>query len=66
MNPPQAAILAVGALERRPMARDDAIVHGFGITLTLSVDHRLLYGADAATFLADVHAGLEAPMRLLI
>ncbi len=36
------------------------------MTLTLSCDHRILYGADAAQFLADIRAGLEAPLRLLV
>jgi len=66
VNPPQAAILAVGALEQRPVVRDAQVVAGSVLTLTLSSDHRILYGADAAAFLADIRAGLEEPMRLLV
>jgi pyruvate dehydrogenase E2 component (dihydrolipoamide acetyltransferase) len=36
------------------------------MTLTLCSDHRVLYGADAAAFLADIRAGLEQPLRLLV
>jgi pyruvate dehydrogenase E2 component (dihydrolipoamide acetyltransferase) len=66
INPPEAAILAVGALQRRPIVRDDQVVPGWVLNLTLCADHRILYGADAAAFLTDVRAGLEAPMRLLV
>jgi pyruvate dehydrogenase E2 component (dihydrolipoamide acetyltransferase) len=66
VNPPQAAILAVGALEQRPVVRDGALRAGHVMTLTLCSDHRILYGADAAAFLADIRAGLEQPLRLLV
>jgi pyruvate dehydrogenase E2 component (dihydrolipoamide acetyltransferase) len=66
INPPQAAILAVGALEQRPVVRDGQIVPGHVMSLTLCTDHRVLYGADAAAFLADIRVGLEEPMRLLV
>jgi pyruvate dehydrogenase E2 component (dihydrolipoamide acetyltransferase) len=66
INPPQAAILGVGAA-RATLARDPAsgdIVDHQLLTLTLSCDHRILYGADAARFLAAIKALLEAPLRL--
>ncbi len=65
INPPQAAILGVGAA-RPVLARDESgeIVERSLLTLTLSCDHRILYGADAARFLADIKALLEAPLRL--
>jgi pyruvate dehydrogenase E2 component (dihydrolipoamide acetyltransferase) len=65
INPPQAAILGVGAA-RPVLARDGSgeIVERSLLTLTLSCDHRILYGADAARFLADIKALLEAPLRL--
>ena len=64
INAPQAAILGVGAL-RPVLARvDDEIVDRTLMTLRLSCDHRILYGADAARFLADIRDLLEAPMRL--
>lgn len=65
INPPQAAILGVGAA-RSTLARDEhgEIVDRSLLTLTLSCDHRILYGADAARFLAEVRALLEAPLQL--
>jgi pyruvate dehydrogenase E2 component (dihydrolipoamide acetyltransferase) len=67
VNVPQAAILGVGAV-RAVLARDDAgaIVDRHLMTLTLSCDHRILYGADAARFLAAVKELLEQPLRLLL
>jgi pyruvate dehydrogenase E2 component (dihydrolipoamide acetyltransferase) len=66
VNPPQAAILGVGAL-RDVLARvEDEIVDRTIMTLTLSCDHRILYGADAARFLSDVAALLQSPLRLLL
>jgi len=64
INPPQAAILAVGALQERPAVRDGQLVSLQVMTVTLACDHRILYGADAARFLASVKANLEAPLRL--
>ena len=66
LNPPQAAILAVGALEQRPIVRDGEIAIASRMPMTLTCDHRLLYGADAAMFLADIRAQLEAPLRLAL
>lgn len=61
INAPQAAILAVGALrESAPGAG------GTRMTLTLTCDHRIVYGADAAAFLRDVRDRLERPMALLL
>jgi pyruvate dehydrogenase E2 component (dihydrolipoyllysine-residue acetyltransferase) len=66
INPPQAAILGVGSI-RETLARSDGeIVDRRLITLTLSADHRILYGADAARFLADVKALLELPLKLAL
>jgi pyruvate dehydrogenase E2 component (dihydrolipoamide acetyltransferase) len=66
LNPPQAAILAVGALEQRAVVRDGEVVAGHRMTITLTCDHRILYGADAAAFLADIRANLEQPLRLAL
>ena len=66
INPPQAAILAVGAVEARPVVRDGALAVGRMMTLTLSVDHRIVDGAVAARFLSVLRAHLEAPLGLLI
>jgi pyruvate dehydrogenase E2 component (dihydrolipoamide acetyltransferase) len=66
INPPQAAILAVGAVQQRPIVRGGELVAGRQMTITLSSDHRILYGADAAAFLADVRAALQQPLRLVL
>lgn len=66
INPPQAAILGVGAA-RPTLARDgDQIVDRSLLTLTLSCDHRILYGADAAGFLAEIKRLLERPLSLCL
>jgi pyruvate dehydrogenase E2 component (dihydrolipoamide acetyltransferase) len=65
INPPQAAILAVGAIVARPVVRDAALVARRTMTVTLSADHRVLYGADAAAFLGRVRDLLEQPLRVL-
>jgi pyruvate dehydrogenase E2 component (dihydrolipoamide acetyltransferase) len=67
INPPQAAILSVGALERRAMP-DEAGAVGVRnmLALTLVCDHRVLYGADAARFAARVRELLEAPAALTL
>jgi pyruvate dehydrogenase E2 component (dihydrolipoamide acetyltransferase) len=66
INPPQAAILGVGAIRETLARHDGEIVDRRLMTLTLSADHRILYGADAARFLANVKALLESPMRLVL
>jgi pyruvate dehydrogenase E2 component (dihydrolipoamide acetyltransferase) len=64
INPPQAAILAVGAVRAVAVPRDGAIVAAQEMTLTLTCDHRIVYGADAARFLADVRDRLQDPSDL--
>jgi len=66
INPPQAAILAVGALEQRPVVRERKVEVRSMMELTLSCDHRILYGADAAAFLARIRDYLEQPLRLAL
>lgn len=66
VNPPQAAILAVGAVEKRPMVRDDRLAVGNLMTLTLSADHRVVDGAVGARLLAELKALLEDPLELLV
>jgi len=61
LNPPQAAILAVGAIEERPVARNGEIVVRPLLTLTLTCDHRTIDGAVAADFLRTVKDFLEEP-----
>ncbi|MEA2442713.1 MAG: hypothetical protein QOJ12_5, partial [Thermoleophilales bacterium] len=53
LDPPQAATLAVGALEQRAVARDGRPAVGWRMTITLTCDRRVLNGADGAAFLAD-------------
>ena len=65
INPPQAAILAVGAIKPRAVVRDGEVVARRTMTITLSTDHRILYGADAARFVARVRELLERPLALL-
>jgi pyruvate dehydrogenase E2 component (dihydrolipoamide acetyltransferase) len=61
LNPPQAAILAVGAIEERAVVSDGEIVAQPRMELTLSCDHRAVDGATASQFLADVKSFLEEP-----
>jgi pyruvate dehydrogenase E2 component (dihydrolipoamide acetyltransferase) len=63
--PPQAGILAVGAVREVPVVRGQDIVAGHEMNLTLACDHRILYGAQAAGFLTRIRALLEAPVELL-
>ncbi|MEX1141253.1 MAG: dihydrolipoamide acetyltransferase family protein [Thermoleophilaceae bacterium] len=67
INPPQAAILSVGALSKRPAVDDRGrVVARDLMTLTLACDHRILYGADGAEFLAQVGKLLEQPLSLAL
>ncbi|MBA7516079.1 Dihydrolipoyllysine-residue acetyltransferase component of pyruvate dehydrogenase complex [subsurface metagenome] len=70
MNPPEAAILAVGAVKRAPIVIEEEGVEKLGIRslmkVTLSVDHRLIDGATAATFLKQVKDYLEFPEGLVL
>jgi pyruvate dehydrogenase E2 component (dihydrolipoamide acetyltransferase) len=67
INPPQAAILGVGRT-RTVLRRDDdgEIVDSGVMTLTLSCDHRILYGAEAAEFLDLLRELLESPLRVAL
>ncbi|MBV9578507.1 MAG: 2-oxo acid dehydrogenase subunit E2 [Chloroflexi bacterium] len=66
INPPEAAILAVGAIVREPAAHDGQIALRDRVRLTLSVDHRALDGAIGARYLQALRALLEKPMLLLV
>ncbi len=65
VNPPEVAILGVGAIRRQPVAAGDAVVVGERLTLSLTFDHRAVDGAPAAAFLARVREVLEKPYLLL-
>jgi pyruvate dehydrogenase E2 component (dihydrolipoamide acetyltransferase) len=64
VNSPQAGILAVGAITDRPVVRDGEVVPGKVMEMTLSCDHRILYGADGAEFLAAIKSILQEPLAL--
>jgi len=65
LNPPQAAILAVGATVDTPVARDGAVEIRPLLTLTLTVDHRAVDGAEGADFLRTVKTFVEDPALAL-
>ncbi|MEI8309298.1 MAG: dihydrolipoamide acetyltransferase family protein [Verrucomicrobiota bacterium] len=66
INPPQAAILAVGAIVKKPVVNaQDQVVAGQRMTLALSGDHRVVDGAAGAEFLASLKKSLESPATLL-
>jgi pyruvate dehydrogenase E2 component (dihydrolipoamide acetyltransferase) len=67
INPPQAAILAVGAVKKTPVVNAAGeVVPGTRMKVTLSADHRVTDGAEVARFLQALKAALEQPMRLMI
>ena len=66
INPPQGAILAVGAGEQRPIVKDGALAIAMVMTCTLSVDHRAVDGAVGAEFLAAFKKLVEAPLTMLL
>jgi pyruvate dehydrogenase E2 component (dihydrolipoamide acetyltransferase) len=66
INAPQAAILAVGAITEKPVVRDGEITTAHLLGVTLACDHRILYGAPAAEFLARIRALLEEPLALAL
>jgi len=61
LNPPQAAILAVGAIEERPVAQDGELIARPLMSLTLTCDHRAIDGAKASEFLRELKTLLEEP-----
>ena len=66
INPPQAAILAVGAIEDRPVVEEGKVIAGKTMQLTLSGDHRVIDGSQGAKFLKTLQKILENPAMLLI
>lgn len=65
INPPEAAILAVGSAQQVPVVEDGVVKPGWRMRATLSADHRLIDGAQAAKFLQVLAAYLEQPWRLM-
>ena len=67
VNPPQAAILAVGSIKRLPVVTEDGqLAVGTRMKVTISADHRVTDGAEAARFMQVFRAALEQPMRLVL
>jgi pyruvate dehydrogenase E2 component (dihydrolipoamide acetyltransferase) len=66
INPPQAGILAIGAGEKRPIVKDDAVSIATMMTVTLSVDHRAVDGAIGAKWLNAFKGLMEDPMAILL
>ncbi|MFT9375180.1 pyruvate dehydrogenase complex dihydrolipoamide acetyltransferase [Komagataeibacter saccharivorans] len=66
INPPQAAILAIAAAERRAVVKGDQITIATVMTVTLSVDHRVVDGALAAEWVSAFRAVVENPMSLVV
>ncbi|MCK5315878.1 MAG: 2-oxo acid dehydrogenase subunit E2, partial [Anaerolineales bacterium] len=66
INPPEAAILAIGSVREVPVVDDGQIVPGSRMKATISVDHRVSDGVEAAQFLQALEKYFEEPLRLLI
>ncbi|TMG26836.1 MAG: 2-oxo acid dehydrogenase subunit E2 [Chloroflexi bacterium] len=66
INPPESAILAVGAIKDVAVVEDGRIVPGKVMRMTLSVDHRVFYGQTAAQFMAEVKRLIENPVTLVV
>lgn len=65
INPPETAILAVGAMKEAVIVKDEAIRPGWTMTMMLSADHRVIDGVLAAQFMSRLKALLEAPEELI-
>jgi pyruvate dehydrogenase E2 component (dihydrolipoamide acetyltransferase) len=66
INPPDAAILAVGGIQDVPEVKNGAVVPGQVMKMTLSCDHRVIDGATGAAFLNTVKGYLERPLSLIL
>lgn len=66
VNPPEASILAIGAMEDRPVVENGQVVAGKVMTITMSSDHRIIDGAVGAQFLSDLKKALEDPLLMLL
>ncbi|HYE61325.1 MAG TPA: dihydrolipoamide acetyltransferase family protein [Phycisphaerales bacterium] len=66
INPPNVAILAVGAAVQKPVVKNGQVVPGYVMSMTMSSDHRVVDGAMAAAYLATVRELLEKPATLLV
>jgi len=66
INPPDACILAIGGISQVPVVKNNAVVPGNVMKVTLSCDHRVVDGATGSAFLQTLKALLEEPVRLLV
>jgi len=66
INPPQGAILAIGSIEQKAVVKKEKIVAGHTLALTLSIDHRVIDGSNAALFIKTLQNLLENPASLLL
>jgi len=66
INPPEAAILAIGTAKEVPVVQDGQLVPGFRMKATISVDHRVSDGVEAAQFMQTLKKVIEEPLRLLV
>jgi pyruvate dehydrogenase E2 component (dihydrolipoamide acetyltransferase) len=66
INPPESAILAVGAIKDAPVVEDGRLSVGKVMRMTLSVDHRVFYGTTAAQFIGEVKRLIENPVSLVL
>ena len=66
INPPEAAILAIGSAKQVPVVEDGQVKAGLRMNATISADHRVTDGAEAARFMQTLATYLEDPMRLIL
>ncbi|HEY6978305.1 MAG TPA: pyruvate dehydrogenase complex dihydrolipoamide acetyltransferase [Chitinophagaceae bacterium] len=66
INPPDACLLAVGGISKVPVVKNDQVVPGNVMKVTLSCDHRVVDGATGAAFLQTLKGILEEPLRMLV
>lgn len=66
INPPQAAILAIGSISEVPVIKDGELAVAYKMKITVSADHRISDGAEVARFLQAVKGYLEKPLRLVL
>ena len=66
INYPQAAILGIGRISKRPVVKEDAVVPGLVLPLSLSVDHRIADGGETARFVNSVMDYLAEPVSIIM
>lgn len=66
INPPQSAILSIGTIEKKPIVVNDQIVIGQTMNISISADHRVIDGSDAALFIGEIKNLIENPIETII